>query len=214
MIVLTHCGKFGDFLYSLPIGSWLHKTTGEKIHWVLPEMFGPFRYITKLLEYQDITGQVSLVPYKVENYGCGGQPYKFDPAKFGIEGKYYNLGLRHYPNCFITEFMAQEYRLGWDKDFVLQTQPVMPEPGLEVRTEQLQGDVWNVAPNAKTFIVPSDLYDIAVFMKSGSIRHCWFSGVAVMCYFMRVPQIVYGNPPKHLRDMFLPQPNLVTWASR
>lgn len=87
MITLTHCGKLGDFIYCLPIASWLHKTTGQKIHWVLPDNFKPFRQIKTLLELQPFHGALSIVPFHVRTWGCGGQPYKFNPGKFGIECK-------------------------------------------------------------------------------------------------------------------------------
>jgi hypothetical protein len=122
-IILTHCGQLGDFIYSLPIASWLWKENGRKIHFVLPRDFGPFRSIETLLLLQPFTARVSLVDYRVAHYGHGGQPYKFNPAQFGLPGDYINLGLRGAPNRFITEFMADEYRLGWDEEFTLNLGP-------------------------------------------------------------------------------------------
>lgn len=80
-VILTHCGKLGDFLYCLPIAEWFYKTHGRRTHWVLTENFAPFRYVKKLLLNQRHCCAVTLVDHKLANLDAGGQPYKFDPAQ-------------------------------------------------------------------------------------------------------------------------------------
>ncbi|RPH93585.1 hypothetical protein EHM69_09900 [candidate division KSB1 bacterium] len=124
MIVLTHTGKLGDFFLAMPVASWLYKKTGEKIHWVLSSEFKPFTTIEPLLFLQEMTGKVTLVPHHIRNYKCGGQPYRFDPAKYGVEDKpYYNIGFRHLPDKYVPDFYAEEIGAGVDDDFVLNAGP-------------------------------------------------------------------------------------------
>lgn len=142
MITLTHCGKLGDFIYCQPIASWLYKTTGKKIHWVLPTNFKPFTQIKSLLELQPYYGGLSLVPFPVKTWGCGGQPYKFNPNKFGINcPSYYNLGFRWWPKKNVIEYQAEEYGFGYDKEFRLNIGNIKPSREPIVGTEYFLGEM-------------------------------------------------------------------------
>ncbi len=127
-LLATHCGQLGDFVYTWPIAAKLHRDTGRQIHWVLPETFGPFRFIRELLELQSFTAGVTLVPHRIQHFGHGGQPYKFDPRPLldrdlarlgGLTGEYLNFGFRGPPDKFICDFIGEEHGLGWDPDWVL-----------------------------------------------------------------------------------------------
>ena len=118
-LILTHCGKLGDLIYAWPIAAWVQRTTGRKIHWVLPRRFVPFQRVESLLLRQKFSERVTLVDFPVRCQGCGGQPYHFNPADYGVAGDYLNLGFRWWPNKFVTAFQAQEHGLGWDADWVL-----------------------------------------------------------------------------------------------
>jgi hypothetical protein len=215
-IILTHTGKLGDMLYSLMIGSWLWKNYNRKIHWVLPRSFGPFRFIENLLMLQSQTEKVTLVDHKIENFSCGGQPYKFDPMIYGIEGEYFNLGFRGYPDQFIPAFYAKEYGLGIDPDFVLKIsdsgtigdgKPI-PE-GIHPLTNT-SGAVWFVgAPNhqrvlrsselAMQMLMPDveplptsiDLLELVRLVAGAKEFHSWYCGIAVLCWLANLPAHVY-----------------------
>lgn len=119
-IVVTHCGKLGDFIASLPVVSWLYKTRGKKIHFVLAKSFEPFSKIESLLMLQEMTTKVSLADFPVLDWEKGGRPYMHDPSKFGMSvGEYYNFGFRHTPRRFVPEYVAEEWGLGVDSEFKL-----------------------------------------------------------------------------------------------
>ena len=120
VIAVTHCGKLGDFVGALPVASWLHKTRGKSIHFVLARSFEPFTKIESLLRQQPMTGEVTLADFPVRDWECGGTPYRFNPRRFGIPvGEYYNLGFRRHPRRFVPEYVAEEHGLGYDPGFRL-----------------------------------------------------------------------------------------------
>jgi hypothetical protein len=164
----------------MPIASWYYKTQGQRIHWVLPKTFAPFTKIESLLRLQPMTANVTLVNHHIQ-FLFGGQPYKFDPADFGIGGDFINIGFRSHPDKFIPYFYAEEYGLGVDKDFVLELGEV--EPTDEVLcTEHLQQQL----PHAKIFDCSQDVLTNARRMKSARERHCFHSGMGHIMYFANV----------------------------
>jgi len=199
-VILTHAGKLGDMLYSLMVGSWLHKKFGRQIHWVLPEGFGPFRYIENLLMAQEQTSRVTLVPHRIQNFDCGGQPYKFNPADYGIEGEYYNLGFRNSPNKFVPLFYAEEHGFGVDYDFTLNIPPGRPawlENDLSARRSTELAMLF-IRPDLKPLPNTEDLLELVRGMFVVERMHTWYCGIAVLCWMARIPAIVYrmsGHAP-------------------
>jgi hypothetical protein len=217
VIAITHTGKLGDFLYCLQVGSWLYKRYKRKIHWVLPNTFGPFRYIENLLLAQEQTSRVTLVDHQIENYGCGGQPYKFDPATFGIEGEYFNLGFRGYPNKFIPAFYAEEHGLGYDPDFVLKTAITAFDD--RIKYDKLtrvaccdDSGKWRSSELAMQMIMPDvqslpttfDLLSLAKLMVDAKEIHSWYSGIAVLCWLARIPAHVYRVKEHAPMEIYFP----------
>lgn len=203
-IILTHCGKLGDMLYCLPIASQLAKTRGCKIHMVLPGCFPPFRYVEALLMQQPFIEKVTFVDHACNWSGHAGQPYKFDPATFGIHGEYYNLGFRAYPDKFVTAFVAEEHKLDWDRDFTLNLEPnPFMDNGKVYRSEQPEVGV--AAPHAEIFPIPCDLLWLGRVLAGAKERHLWYSGPAAMMFLARMPfhlHYVLGHPPRYI---YLPQ---------
>lgn len=199
-IILTHCGKLGDMLYCLPIASWLMKTRGVKTHMVLPKCFPPFRYVEALLRQQECISDVSFVDHECNWSGHAGQPYKFDPAKFGIQGEYYNLGFRGYPNKFVTPFVAEEHGFDYDRDFTLNLEPnPFMDNGNVFRSEQ--PEVGHAAPHAEIYPIPCDLLWLGRALAGAKERHLWYSGPAAMMFLARVPfhlHYVQGHPPRYI----------------
>lgn len=204
-IILTHCGKLGDFLYCLPIASWLAKTRGVKIRWALPDRFPPFHHVTPLLHTMPCTEDVTLLPFPVKNFEAGGQPYKHNPAEFGMEGEYYNLGIRGYPDSFMPDYCAREYQLGWDPHFNLELGDVEPTDKI-LRGEQKE--LAKSLPQSEQYPMFIDLLELGRMLKAAKERHLWFSGPAAMMYLARIPFTLYwekGHPPRSLylnRDHF------------
>lgn len=186
-MILTHCGKLGDFIYAWPIASWLYKTAGHKIHFVLPRCFKPFTQIESLLKLQDFFGQLTLVDHKVKTYGCGGQPYRFDPADYGIEDKYYNIGFNTWPNKYVTEYQAEEHGFGYDKEWKLNLGQYNCKPEEIVVTEQLSP--WSARINLNESILFN-----ARRLASAKKRCCFFSGMAAILYFAQVKFDLFREP--------------------
>jgi hypothetical protein len=121
IITVTHCGKLGDLIASLPVASWLYKTRGKQIHFVLARRFQPFTQIKSLLMLQEMTAEVTLAEFPVRDWECGGTPYRFDPNRFYVPAKeYYNFGFRRHPRRFVPEYIAEEHGLGYDPEFRLE----------------------------------------------------------------------------------------------
>ena len=118
-MIFTSTGLMGDFVLTWPIASWYYKQTGEKITFVVPD--APWsKGINELTMMQPFTENLIKIPYNITDYSRGGQPYKFNPADFGIKGEYLNLGYRDYPReNWIPYYMAEEYGLGVDLDYVI-----------------------------------------------------------------------------------------------
>lgn len=115
-MIFTHTGKLGDFFFSLPVANWYYKISDEKVHYVVSSDFDMFnKILPDFSKYINCIEKISFVPHKILNYDCGGQPYKFDPSKYGIEGKYLNLGYKHFPNKYCANFIAEEH--GFDVDY-------------------------------------------------------------------------------------------------
>jgi hypothetical protein len=215
---MTHCGKLGDFMYALPVAAWHYRKHGRKIHWVLPRCFPPFRQIESLLMLQEFSAAVTLVDFPVRDYGCGGQPYRFDPARYGVEGDYVNLGCRGFNDKFITAYMAEEYDFGWDPDWVLNlgNSKEFPRGEPALYTEQP-----GFPSDGPRIDFSKDILYTARWMAASKERHCAFSGLAALLYFARVPFFLYRhrrNPPTlnyfpdttryELRQMALPRMSL------
>jgi hypothetical protein len=194
-IVLTHSGKLGDFIYTWPIASWLRNTTGRKIHWVLAECFRPFRKVVNLTMLQPFTEKVSFVNFPVQTYGCGGQPYRFYPAEYGIEGEYYNLGFRWWPKGkFVTQYIAEEHDFKWDENYILNiTEPHKELNEYENIKEERVGTEQEVIPlsQSEKLDLNKDILFNVRRMACARERHCFFSGMAAILYFAEIPFYLY-----------------------
>lgn len=197
-IILTHCGKMGDFIYCLPIASWLAKERGVTIKWALAEAFPAFHYIERLLKQMPFTESVTLTPNPIRDFEAGGQPYRFNPADYGMKGEYYNLGIRHYPDTFMTAYCAGEHGLGWDADFTLDLGEVESTDKI-LRGEQVE--IAGMVPESESYPIPMDLLEMARMLKAAKERHLWYSGPATILYMARIPFYLYwekGHPSRHL----------------
>lgn len=117
-MILTHTGKFGDFIPSLTISNYYFKNENEKTTFILANWFKSIVGLEEFLMLQDFTEKVIFDSYNPENFDMGGQPYKFKPESLNDE-KYYNLGMRCFPTKYLGELYAEEYNLNYDKDINL-----------------------------------------------------------------------------------------------
>jgi hypothetical protein len=212
-LILTHCGKLGDFVYAWPIAAWIHRRTGRKIHWVLPRAFTPFQRLQSLLLRQGFSDRVTLVDFPVRSHACGGQPYRFNPADYGVKGEYLNLGFRRWPNKFVTAFQAEEHGLGWAEDWVLDTGLAQSAAEREARSAGSQADTEPMvateqacipAPPAARLDLKRDILDNVRRLVAARERHCFFSGMAAILYFARVPFILYREPWQPKLEFYFP----------
>ena len=163
---------------------------------------------------------MTLVDYQVRDYGCGGQPYQFDAraavARAGgppVGRDLYHLGLRHYPDQFLTEFQAAEHRLGWAPDWTLNLameatgvqgykRPGEPYglPLTPLATEHL-----NFPKAWRRIDLARDVVDNArQLARSEVAAHCYYSGMAVVLYFARVPFTLWMPPGAGALDLYFP----------
>ena len=209
-MILTHCGKLGDFLYCLPIAEWLFRERGEKTHWVLPRAFEPFNYIEALLMLQPHCEKVTLVDHALVNFEAGGQPYRFNPADYGVEGEYRNLGFRSYPNEYISAFYAKEHGLGY-RGFTLKIWEDEPWPKTKECLRSGEESMDKLAPFAEKLPDTVDLLGLIRRIASADEFHTWYCGLAVLAWFAGVPQHIYrvrGHAAKHL---YFPTSQTITW---
>jgi hypothetical protein len=212
-IILTHTGMLGDFFFCLPIASWLFKTHGVKIHWVLVDGFPPFQYLTPLLMRQPFTAKVSLVPHAF-HWECGGQPYKFNPSDYGIPGEYYNLGFRCFPDKYISAFYAEDHGWDYDKNYRLDLGPGISVGDEVVRSREAVMKI--LAPNATPLPPKQDLLELIRRIASAKKVHAWFGGVSIMCHMIKREFICYFsevNGNLDIRKMYVPDNNLVDWRN-
>lgn len=234
-ITLTNTGKLGDFLYCLPVASWLARERGCKIHWVLPSCFGPFNYVQDLLMLQPFTSRVSLVSFKVKNYDCGGQPYRFDPTDYvTVHGPFYNLGFRGSPDKFVSAFYAEEHGFGYDRDFRLEihgrgcaenqlyddyglgaeepspTYHRFYESGEVLRTRE--GAMSKLAPRASVLPPAEDLLALTYRLACAKEVHTWYCGIAVLCWFAGIRATVYRAPGHAPVDLYFSEPRSLTFC--
>lgn len=204
-MIVTHMGKMGDFIYALPIADWLYKKRNEKITFVLSNKFEPFRGCVSLLEDQEMTERVVLIDHGADNYMMGGQPYRFNPADFGVEGEYVNIGLKAPAERFMTEELARQNGLGWTKDFVLDTGNYTGLKYGAFVTELLPMAVTKIRKEEVFVLNPTvDLKTNLAFAKTAKEVHCMYSGFAVACYFSRIPFILYRESNRPSNDVYFP----------
>jgi hypothetical protein len=196
-IVITHCGKMGDFMTSLPIISWVSKNYNDNIHLVLPQDFELFRKIESLMLLQPMIKKFTLADFGHLDYTCGGQPYIHDPNKFGIDcEEWYNLGFRHHPHFeHRSEFSAKEYDFGVDWDFTLELGEVDPTDEILCSEPHIHHRV----PGSTLIDFNQDVLFNARRMKAAKERHCWQSGMAHLLEWADVKPIhihrVQGHDP-------------------
>ena len=173
-MIFTHTGLLGDFIQTWPIASWYYQNTGQKIDFVVTDA-DCFKDIAELTLKQPFANSIRKVPFKVTDYGCGGQPYKFNPADFGINGEYINVGYPCYPQIehgWIPYLIASEHNFGVDENFVINipvkeavnTDVLVSKPFIIEQNQKLQYDglgkrEWGVF--MLSYFVPSSVKTIS-----------------------------------------------------
>ena len=217
-IGLTHGGKLGDFYLALPIGSWIWKTTGKKIRWLLADWFAPFHKIESFLMLQPMTSRVSLVPVRGLEWGIGCHPWHWNPNEWGVKcGKYINLGYAGWPEGFASEWYAKCANIaGWDRDFVLELGPC--EPTCDVMCTEHVGRPPYFGDDPRTGDVKyidtkADILSQIRRFAVADERHCGYSSMAIAMEFANVPFYLYANPKINCRKNFFSlRPELITWV--
>ena len=199
-MILTHCGKLGDFVYTWPIAQWVYETTGDKVDFVLPKCFKPFRFVKSLLEIQEFTGTVNFVSFRPLTYGCGGQPYRFNPRDYGYPGDYINLGFRTWPNKYVTEFQAEEHGLKYCSNWKLNLGE--PEKPLLVVCATEQPCI--SAKTGERIDLELDVLYNARRMARSTVRKCYFSGMAAILYLAQVPFYLFKESWQPCTDLYFP----------
>ena len=121
-MILTHCGKFGDFVPTLTISNYYWKNHEEKTKLVLSKWFEKFCGLKEFLLLQDFIEDVIFDPYVPESFHMGGQPYKFKPECLKEDEKYYNIGFSEFvtnPSWYLAHLYCKEHDLQYDENIEL-----------------------------------------------------------------------------------------------
>lgn len=111
-IACAHPGKLGDTLYALPTIKKLSEIHNSKIDFYTSDYCSPLK---ELFEYQSYIDNFYIAPnYKVDNFGCGAQPYHV-PIDQTLYDKIYQLGFRYTPDRPLHQFIAQSVGVSVDK---------------------------------------------------------------------------------------------------
>jgi hypothetical protein len=191
MIAVTHPGKIGDFGLCLPICSWLYKTYNEKIIFVLPVGFPFMEQAESLIRLQPFTEDIIYCDFHVYHYDVGGQPYKFNPHDYIPNlniSRYYNFGFRDRPDKDITEFYAEEYGLGIDKDYVLNLGLDFNYDSTKFMCSEM---LTNYFPNFTQLDFSKDMLTNLQNLAYSKERHLHFSSLAVFLSLAKVPFYLY-----------------------
>jgi len=208
-MIFTHCGLLGDFMLSWPIASWYYKKTGEKIHFVLPNI-PCFSQVDSVLLKQPFTDKITRVDFKVDHFSMGGQPYNINPADFGITGEFVNLGFYEWPDEYCAKAMADEHGLGVDYDYVMEITvdentpkfdkiiafPIVDD--YEITASEMTKRQWgkymleNFCPrDCHVLDLSKTLYENLQICKNSNHVYCSDGGISIALDLMRVSQTVY-----------------------
>src|SRR5438128_308991 len=117
-MIFTNISWIGDFFLLWPVASWYYKNTGDKIHWVVTKNYYMYSIIEEVLRYQDFTKDVSLID--IGSDAWNEHLWRFNPAKFGIEGEYMNFGFtQEMHGKYIPDFYASLYGLKSDNNYCI-----------------------------------------------------------------------------------------------
>lgn len=171
-MIFTNVSHIGDFFLLWPVASWYHKTTGDKVHFVVPGNYYMYRLVENFLKAQPFTEDVSFID--IQPNALEPTIFTFDPKDIGIPGNYLNFGFwRHpYPDEYIPEFYAGRYGLGVDYDYVPTliefNDEVIPKVTMEV-AHQVNG-YWPVWRSH----MPEDVVDL-IKMNNSFEKNTWYS---------------------------------------
>jgi ADP-heptose:LPS heptosyltransferase len=99
-IAVTHPGKLGDALYSLPTIRHISKILGSKVDFWTSEQCRP---LIDLFKAQSCINDVFIAKnYVAQHHGCGTQPWELIPEKEYV--RIYYLGLRNYPQGRLVDY--------------------------------------------------------------------------------------------------------------
>ncbi len=123
MICVSHPGKIGDALWTLPTVRFLAKKHGCQVDFYTSEVCRP---LIRLLEYQPYIRRVVIPPeYRVKNMSCGVQPWLVPvPPEYNA---IYHLGFRSYPNRFLPRWIAESVGVPWPLPLEVEC-PQVPTP--------------------------------------------------------------------------------------
>lgn len=102
-IAVTHPGKLGDAIYSLPTIRWLCEKHECKADFWTSSYCSPLK---RLFEYQECIDEFYISPnYVIQHMGCGVQPWEVP-----VEKNYdfvYQLGFKYHPDIGLSDFIAK-----------------------------------------------------------------------------------------------------------
>lgn len=104
-IAVSHPGKMGDALYSLPIIRFFCEEWNAKAHFYTSEYCKP---MTRLMEYQSCINHVIIPPsYKILRTDVGIQPWEM-PVDSSKYSRVVHLGFRSVPGSYLLIHMARQ----------------------------------------------------------------------------------------------------------
>lgn len=205
-MIFTNVSWIGDFFMLWPVASWYYKTHGEKVHFVVSKQYYMYEKVKPFLEYQDFCEKVTLVDICSDawNPGC----YKFDPAEFGIEGKYLNFGFIGPVDVYMAEYYAQQHGLGYDMDMQLKVKEfkdVTVPDKVTIKVAHQEHGFWNrwksMMPSDIVELSPADSFELNVYLAyKAKERHLGSSSLPILMDMLGVQCTVYAGVgfPEHV----------------
>jgi SAM-dependent methyltransferase len=102
-LAMTHPGKMGDVIYTLPTIRWLCEKYNRKADFWTSSYCAPLK---RLFEHQPYIDKLFVSPsYVVQNFCCGGQPWMVPVPNPQQYHEVFQLGFRTFPNN-IPDYIA------------------------------------------------------------------------------------------------------------
>lgn len=108
LIAVSHPGKSGDLIYSVPAAKWLCEHFQTKCHFYISDYY---KWLQRLLNYQDhFIEECIIAPgYEIDHHAWGAQPWNMSPyIPVDNYAGLYQFGYKNFPDRPLPDFGLSE----------------------------------------------------------------------------------------------------------